>query len=210
MKKAALVLSYFPLALIFQILLIVNLVRFAEYDMSQAVSMESLYSVAPKLSKPRIQIAAATKDPRASGQIMDTHVELGDARPLLIEKILKTNQSPMQPYSSHLVSMADKYSIDWRMTTAIAGCESTFGKHVPLKAGYNAWGIAVYTGTQEGKEFNDWTHGIEYASKLIKERYKDKGHADNLITMGSIWAPPSVNTGNSWAKCVQFFMDQIK
>ena len=46
-----------------------------------------------------------------------------------------------------LSSRRTNYGFDFRLLPAIAMCESNLGKRVPLKAGFNPFGIAVYTGT---------------------------------------------------------------
>ena len=95
------------------------------------------------------------------------------------------------------------------MVPAIAMCESSGGKRIPSKDSYNAWGVAVYTGQLTGKKFINWIHAIDWVSKYIKEKYHDKGFVD-LIDIGAKWAPPSVENGNSWANCVDYFMEKMQ
>jgi hypothetical protein len=87
-------------------------------------------------------------------------------------------------------------------------CESNLGKHVPLKAGFNPFGIAVFTGTNSGKNFDSWENAITWVSGYIHDQYYAKG-ITSLTDIGAIWAPPSVNTGNSWANCVEYFEGTI-
>lgn len=132
----------------------------------------------------------------------------GDARPILLHNFLARYKSPMTPFADLLVVEADKNGFDYRLTTAIAMCESNAGKRMPTKDSFNAYGISVYTGQIYGARFKSWEHSIEWVSRYIKERYHDQGLVA-LEDMGKRWAPPSVEKGNSWAKCVQTFMDRI-
>ena len=90
-----------------------------------------------------------TKDPATSQsilasagstQIVNTTIISGDARASLLEAFLSNHDSPMTPYAEFLVQQADENSIDYRMVTAIAMCESNLGKRIPSKDSYNAWG----------------------------------------------------------------------
>lgn len=144
-----------------------------------------------------------------TAQVLSATVVADDARPLLLDQFIKkhNSSSPLLPYTKLVVQKADQYSIDYRLTTAIAECESNLGLHVPSSTSHNLWGIAVYTGQQDGAEFNDWPHAIDSASSLAQKLYTQA--AGDMKGMGAIWAPPSVNTGYSWTNCVTGFMDTI-
>jgi hypothetical protein len=102
---------------------------------------------------------------------------------------------------------SDTQGIDYRMIAAIGMCESNLGKKMP-EGSYNAWGYAIYSGQSSGAEFGGWEHAIDVMTKFLANRFYSKG----LTTpeqIGPIYAPPSVEKGNSWAKCVQRFMDEL-
>lgn len=143
-----------------------------------------------------------------TSQVLGTQIISADARVHLIQQFLVAHNSPLIPYANTFVEEADKNGIDFRLVAAIAMCESNLGKRIPSQDSYNAWGIAVYTGQQHGSKFDDWPTAIKWVSKYIKERYLDRGH-DTLREIGSIYAPPSVETGHSWAKCVEEFQKGI-
>lgn len=143
-----------------------------------------------------------------TSEVLSANVIAGDARTLLLESFFKKNSSPMTPYANLIVQQADKYGFDFRLLPAIAMCESNLGKRVPLKSGFNPFGIAVYTGTQKGKNFENWSGAIEWVSKYVYDRYFAQG-ITALEDIGAIWAPPSVANGNSWANCVEFFENSI-
>ncbi len=149
--------------------------------------------------------------PSSTGKVLGISIEGADARELLIKSFITKFQpnSPMMPFTTAFVTAADTYQIDYRLIPAIAMCESNLGTHIPAHDSFNAWGIAVYTGQQSGKMFNDWNHAIDWVGKYIREKYYNRS-ITNLTEIGAIWAPPSVMKDNSWAKCVQGFMDQIR
>jgi hypothetical protein len=193
-RKIAISLIWFPLT---TFLLIGNLV---------ALSNLATRTKTPVAATLPLRITASSD---GSEQVLGATVEAGDARVLLLESFFKTHNSPMTTYGNIIVAQADKNGLDFTLLPAIAMCESNLGKHVPLKAGFNPFGAAVYTGTLKGKNFSDWSDAIIWESEYLKRTYYDKG-ITNLIDIGAIYAPPSVNTDNSWAKCVDLFMNTIK
>jgi hypothetical protein len=113
----------------------------------------------------------------------------------------------MEPFAQTIVAASDAHGVDFRLITAIGMCESNLGKHMP-SGSYNAWGYAIYTGQDSGAEFRNWEHGIKVMAEYLATKYYSKG----LTTpeqIGPIYAPPSVNTENSWAKCVRNYMDEL-
>ena len=187
---------WFPLTLV---LLIINLALLASSTDWSHTTLP-LSNVAPNENN----VAAAG----GTSEVLSANVIAGDARTLLLESFFKKYNSPMAPYANLIVEQADKYGFDFRMVPAIAMCESNLGKRVPLKAGFNPFGIAVYTGTQSGKNFDSWQNAIVWVSTYIHDRYYAQG-ITALHDIGEIWAPPSATNGGSWANCVEFFEDSI-
>jgi hypothetical protein len=122
-----------------------------------------------------------------------------DERPLILKNFLNSYNSPIADYSQALVNTADKYDIDWKLVTAIAGVESTFGKRIPINS-YNAYGWA-----NGNYYFISWENSIEIVTKALREKYYDRG-ADTVIKIAPIYAPPS----STWAWKVNYFMNEIK
>ena len=130
-----------------------------------------------------------------------------DARSEIIRQFLAKHHSPLEPYAELIVSKADERNIDFRMVPAIGMCESNLGKRIP-EGSYNAFGYGIYTGQKEGAIFDNWDHALSIMAKYLREKFYNKG----LTTpeeIGPIYAPPSVETGNSWAKCVRSFMNEL-
>lgn len=170
------------------------------------VSLQSKAALATHIPVPAVKITASSF---GTEQVLGATVEAGDARSLLVTKFLKTHNSPLTDYADYILNRADHYTIDYRLIPAIAMCESGVGKHIPSHDSFNAWGVAVATGTLSGAKFPNWMYAIDWVSRYIREKYIDKGMSTPL-TMGPVWAPPSVSNGNSWANCVEFFMDEIQ
>ncbi len=194
-RKLFLVALWFPLTLV---LLIVNLTMLAAMSRWDAPAIP-LSAVSPGESS----FAAA-----GTSEVLSATVIAGDARAILLSSFLRSHGSPMTPYADLIVREADTYHFDFRLLPAIAMCESNLGKRVPLKAGFNPFGIAVYTGADNGKSFDSWEDAIEWVSKYLYDKYYSQG-ITNLSDIGQIWAPPSVENGDSWANCVEYFRDSI-
>jgi hypothetical protein len=198
-RRLLLVSIWFPLTIT---LLVINLIILESTIHSRNI-IQAYYTTSP-LADNTIQVAASF----GTGRILGTNVIAADSRALLLESFLTQYHSPLAPYADLIVRHADENGIDFRLTVAIAMCESNLGKHMPTQDSYNAWGIAVYTGQQSGAAFEDWPHAIEWVSRYIKEHYYNKGIID-LKDIGAIWAPPSVEKGYSWTNCVDSFQKSI-
>jgi hypothetical protein len=196
LRKILLAFLWFPLTFV---LLIVNLSMLAS-STNWSTPVYPLSNSAPNENS--VTAAGGTSE------VLSANVIAGDARTLLLESFFRKNNSPMEPYANLIVTQADTYGFDFRLVPAIAMCESNLGKRVPLKAGFNPFGIAVYTGSQSGKNFDSWQNAIEWVSAYIHDRYYAQG-ITTLADIGAIWAPPSVSDGNSWADCVGFFENKI-
>lgn len=126
-----------------------------------------------------------------------------DQRAIHLKRFLESYNSPLAEEASTFVVEADKHGLDWKLVAAIAGTESTFGKHIP-PGSYNAWGWGIPTGSQSGIGFNDWEHGIATVTHGLKTRYVDRG-AVTVEQMGRIYA-----ASPRWAGNVRFFMGKIE
>lgn len=142
-----------------------------------------------------------------SGQVLGTQIVSEDGRIYLLERFM--TDTPLGPYAKLMVDLADEHGIDYRLLPAIAMCESNLGKRIPTSDSYNAWGIGVFTGQQEGTKFSNWKSAIEWVYAYVSDRYVSRNLTE-LIDIGGIWAPPSLEKGNSWANCVANFMSEIE
>jgi len=150
--------------------------------------------------KPGLNVYAALPNsyPSFSGQVI-----AGDARPEIIRNYLIKHNSPLAPYADFIVETADKYGLDYRLTTAIAQKESGLGRAMP-KDCHNAWGWGIHS---EGTLcFDSWEEGIEAVSKGLKENYIDKGY-DTVQKIMKKYAHASSTT---WAEGVLMYMEQLE
>jgi hypothetical protein len=142
-----------------------------------------------------------------TGKVLASSIEGADGRVVLLEAFMKN--TPMAPFAETIVREADRLNIDYRIVPAIAMCESNLGKRIPSSDSYNAWGIAVYTGTNSGAKFKNWDEAITWVSEYIHKKYIQNNLID-IKDIGAIYAPPSVEKGHSWANCVEGFMRSIE
>jgi len=196
MHKVLKVLVWFQLTII---LLLINL------------TLLSVYTSADKKRTNKNMSDITLAPQQGSGRVLGTSIESSDARSFLLKIFIERYQpkSPFLPLTDFFVTTADTYQIDYRLLPAIAMCESNLGVKIPAHDSFNAWGIAVYTGKQSGKKFNDWQHAIDWTGKFIREKFYNRSITD-LQEIGAIWAPPSVDKNDSWATCVAGFMDKIR
>lgn len=134
-----------------------------------------------------------------SSAVLQYEAKVKDERPEKIRKFLNYYDSPFLPYSDLIVSVADKYNIDWRLLTAISGVESTFGRNIP-KGTFNAYGW-----NNGDYSFKSWEDSIDHVSSVLSEKYIKKG-LDTPFKIAPIYCPPS----NTWARKVAYFMKKIE
>lgn len=190
MKKLLLVIIFMIFA---PLNLVISLIALGNF--SKSLNVQPVYS----LTAPR-QLYAAL--PINSGEVLGT-METGDARPIIIKKYLERYQSPMLPFADLLVSVSDKYNLDWRLLVAIAQQESNLGKKIP-EGSFNAWGWGVHS--QGTLKFSSWEEAIETVAKGIKENYVDKG----FQTPEEIMSKYTPLSNGSWAFGVNQFLDELE
>ena len=140
--------------------------------------------------------------PETTGEVLGSAME-DDARPVIIQKYLEKYDSPLLPYAQDLFNASEKYGVDYRLIVAIAQCESNLCKKSP-SGSFNCWGF------ENGEtKFLSWQQAFDQVAKTLKEKYLDQG----LTTPEQImpkYAPPSVEKGGPWAKCVTQFMEDLE
>lgn len=123
-----------------------------------------------------------------------------DNKANILSGYLASYNSPMQYHAQDFIDASEAYGLDWKLLPAIAGVESTFGKHIP--GGFNAWGWGVY-GTQ-AIYFNSWRDGMFTIAKGLRENYLNKGLTDPYA-INRIYA-----ASQSWGGHVSFFMADLE
>ncbi len=128
---------------------------------------------------------------------------LRDERVEKLRAYLTMHNSPLTGEASHFITEADRLDLDWKLVPAIAGVESTFGKHTP-PGSYNGWGWGIPTGAQSGITFDSWKDGITSVSEGLKYRYINRG-ATSIEQIGRIYA-----ASPRWSGNIRFFLNQIE
>lgn len=178
------------------------------------ISLFSLTVISrPKISQPssapnfHLSVAGANTQlfaalPKKTGEVLGV-ITTQDARPIIIERYLKKYHSPLASYSQVIYEAANSYQIDYRLIIAIAQCESNLCRY--YKSGtYNCWGF------ENGEtQFLSWNQAIYQVAKTLKEDYINIGLTTPELIMPK-YAPPSVEKGGPWAKCVRKFMEELE
>jgi hypothetical protein len=130
-----------------------------------------------------------------------------DLRKQILRAYLAKYKSEMQYSADDFVEAADESELDYKLVAAIAGVESTFGKHVPggtdpRYSSYNAWGWGVY-GTQ-AIYFKSWKEGIYTVSRGLRKNYVNKGYTDPY-SMNKIYA-----ASPTWGSKVTWFLNDME
>ncbi len=144
----------------------------------------------------------AQEEAQAAGKLVSTQ-PVADYRIVHLQTYLASHNSPLAGVANVFVREADEHGLDWKFVAAIAGVESTFGKHTPQHS-FNAWGWGIPTGAQSGVGFTGWEEGIATVSEGLKTNYIDRG-ATSIEAIGRIYA-----ASPAWAAKVRFFMDKIE
>jgi len=132
-----------------------------------------------------------------------TTISSGDARPEIIRTFLSRYNSPLSSYAEFIVDTADKYNVDYRMIAAVAMQESTGCKFIPEDS-YNCWGYGVYG--DKVTRFANYKEGIEAVTKLLRQNYID----DGLATPEEIMARYTPPSKGSWARGIEYFLEQMQ
>lgn len=138
-----------------------------------------------------------------SAGLLAFHQPKVDTRADQLRSFLASFDSPLTDSADHFVAEADRLGLDWKLVAAIAGIESTFGKHIPYNS-YNGWGWGVFTGQQDGIHFKNWGDGITKVSEGLRYNYIDKG-ARSIEQIGRIYA-----ASPAWSWKVRFFLNKIE
>jgi len=146
------------------------------------------------------------------GSLPPSEIVLGEstvsqeARPIILRDFLRSYHSPLAPHSDLILSVSEEFGLDWRLLTAIAGAESTFGRNVPDSC-FNAWGWGIHSrGTLC---FSSWPEGIWAVGRGLRDKFLD----DGLTTIEEImarYAPISLENGGSWGRAVTYFMEELE
>lgn len=123
-----------------------------------------------------------------------------DLRVLQLETVLMAYHSPMLPYASELITLAEKYKLDWTLLAAIAGTESSFGKRMPESC-LNPYGWGIYGSNRLC--FATFPEAAEAVAKGLSTRY-------NTTSLESIARTYNKVSTEGWLNHTRFFVNKIK
>ncbi len=135
--------------------------------------------------------------------VIEDSIGSADARPEIVRQYLQRYKSPLVPYAELIVSTADKYSLDFRLITAIAQQESNLCKIIP-PGSYNCWGWGITAVATRG--FVSFEEGIETVSEGLRRLYLNKGYR----TIPDIMSKYTPSSNGSWAYGVTQFMGEMQ
>lgn len=192
--------------------LILGIIFFTITPLTLGISLFSLYSL--KMNPPQIDYTNNLLNSPMSGvrvyaslptEIPSVSDEVGaaDARSEIVKQYLEYYNSPLVPYAGFIVQTADKYSLDFRLITAIAQQESNLCKIIP-PGSYNCWGWGIHSEGTLG--FSSFDEGIEEVSKGLREEYLNKGYT----TAEEIMSKYTPLSNGSWAIGVNKFMTDMQ
>jgi len=126
-----------------------------------------------------------------------------DKRVRAIKRFLAKYDYGLQASAEDFVKIAREYKADPYLLVAIAGKESTFGKH--QCAPYNAWG---YGNPCHG--FNSFADGIRKVAKTIMggRAYKKFQQTGEVTHLAPVYNKPQGY--EDWVKDVTWFIEKIK
>ncbi len=182
-----------------------------------ATSLFALHIIAknnpPKIAQPTEKQALAITEPRYGAQVFASlpepigkvysRAEVADARPEIIRLYLEKYNSPLFPYSHDLVTISDRYGLDFRLLVAIAQQESNLCKKAP-EGTYNCWGWGIHSKGTLG--FSNYVEAMDTVGRGLREDYFDKGY----VTTEQIMSKYTPNSSGSWAFGVEQFLAEME
>ncbi|OGH29437.1 MAG: hypothetical protein A3E40_01775 [Candidatus Levybacteria bacterium RIFCSPHIGHO2_12_FULL_37_9] len=141
--------------------------------------------------------------PSSENSMLEDKITQNDARVEIVRQFFEQYKSPLEPFASTVIKVADTYDLDFRLIPAIAMQESNLCKRSPENS-FNCWGFGIYG--QKVTRFSDYEEGIEAVTKTLALKYK----ADGLDTPQEIMRRYTPQSNGSWAESVEYFMDQLQ
>lgn len=178
------------------------------------ISLFSLFSLKSNASaKQNLPVSSILNSPQSGIKVyaslpvrlpsVSEQITASDARPQIVKQYLEYFNSPLSPFADLIVQTADKYSLDFRLITAIAQQESNLCKIIPPES-YNCWGWGINSNGTLG--FSSFQQGIEEVSKGLKSEYLNKGYT----TVSEIMSKYTPLSNGSWANGVNTFMTEMQ
>jgi hypothetical protein len=154
------------------------------------------------VSSPQSGIRVYASLPAVFPQVSE-QITSADARAEILRQYMEEHASPLAPYAQLIVQTADKYSLDFRLITAISRQESNMCRIIP-PGSYNCWGWGIHSKGSLG--FLSFQEGIEEVSKGLQNEYLNKGY----FTIEEIMSKYTPQSNGSWALGVNTYMSEMQ
>ncbi|HQM16005.1 MAG TPA: hypothetical protein PLM16_02235 [Candidatus Woesebacteria bacterium] len=138
---------------------------------NQVSSKIAFFGLLPTNLQPQINSEMSLSAPI----IIETNMELKDARAQIVANFLAKYNSPLEPYDHYgqlLVEIADRYGLDFRFLPAVMMEESNLCKNIP-EGSFNCLGFGIHARGTLG--FSSYEAGFERAAKELKANYVEQG-----------------------------------
>jgi hypothetical protein len=147
-------------------------------------------------------VADSNKDDVLGERTVKTDLKK-DPRVANLKVFFRKHNSDLYEHTEYIVSISDKYGLDYRLLPAIAMQESTLCRNIPVNS-HNCWGWGIYG--DKVTRFGSYEEAIETVAKGLKKNYIDHG----LVSVEQIMSKYNPSSPNgSWARGVGFIMDSI-
>ena len=175
---------------------------FSLFSLKSNVSAKQELNTGNLISTPQSGVRVYASLP-AIFPMVSEQITSADARAEILRQYMEEHGSPLAPYAQFIVQVADRYSLDFRLITAISRQESNMCRVIP-PGSYNCWGWGI-TG-EDSLGFTSFQDGIERVSKGLRENYLNKGYA----TVDDIMNKYTPLSNGSWAQGVNAFMTEMQ
>ena len=175
---------------------------FSLFSLKTSASVKQILPVSNIFNSPQSGIKVYASLPVQLPSVSE-QITASDARPEIVKQYLEYYDSPLAPFADLIVQTADKYSIDFRLITAIAQQESNLCKIIPPES-YNCWGWGINSSGSLG--FSSFQQGIEEVTKGLRTDYLNKGYT----TVSDIMSKYTPQSNGSWANGVTEFMTAMQ
>lgn len=123
-----------------------------------------------------------------------------DTRAIQMHEVLVAYKSPMVGLENVMIATSDKYHLDWTFMAAVAGTESSFGRHMPANC-INPYGWGIYGDNRIC--FKSYEDAIEVVASGLSTKY-------NTTSVNSIARTYNTVSTSGWMSHTLYFMNKIK
>ena len=167
----------------------------ASYNLAPLLAQQVTPSFA--LTPPLVYAAL----PTTSNQII-AMANPADARPVMIDKYLRSYHSPLTGYGQFITQVSDQHGLDPYLFVAIAQQESNLCKKIPADS-FNCWGWGIHS--QGTLRFDNFDQAITTVITGLTDNYIGRG----LIEPEDIMRKYTPLSNGSWADGVNQFLEEL-